>query len=523
MAHKNWTLVAAGIGSGVVFLDSSIVTVALPKIGQELPAAPLGVLEAQSYVFNSYLLTLSALLILAGALCDYYGRRRTFAIGLAGFGIASALCGVAPTMLTLILARALQGAVGALLVPGSLALLNATFQGEERGRAFGIWAGLSGATTILGPFVGGTLVDSLSWRAAFLINVPLVLFGLLITMRYVAESRDEHATGRLDWLGAAVGAIAIGGLAVGAISGQQREWRDPVAFVALGIGAVALVIFPFLMMRRPDPLVPPELFKSRNFTVTNLATLVLYGALYVSFYYTPLFLQGTLGYTAAAGGLALMPGSLFMIFFSTRFGALAERFGPRRFMAAGPVIMALGLLWYARLPADSMPWQARPGDPATLIPPGGYFVDVLPGVLLFGMGLMMMVAPLTTALMSSVPEEHSGLASAINNAISRIGPQLVGALVFVAITASFYQSLAAQAPAIDVSQPDVRAHVSPLNPPPDDLPPDLAEAVRRASAMAYHLAMVVSAGMLLLGAGISAVGISDRQLTASNAPAVPPG
>ncbi|MGH2406127.1 MAG: MFS transporter, partial [bacterium] len=300
MDHKRWTLIVAILGSGIVFLDSTIVNVALPKIGEQLPTTLFGVLEGQSYVYNGYLLTLSALLILAGALNDFYGRRRMFAMGLAGFGVTSALCGIAPTMELLILFRVLQGGAGALLVPGSLALITATFQGEEQGRAFGLWAGASGATTILGPFIGGVLVDTISWRVAFLMNIPLVAPALWATLTHVRESRDEEATGQFDWLGAFVVALAVGGLSFGAIYGQQREWRDPLGFIALAVGGAATLVFPFLMARSPHPLVPLHLFRSRNFTVTNLSTLVIYGALYVAFYYTPLFMQGTLGYTAAA-------------------------------------------------------------------------------------------------------------------------------------------------------------------------------------------------------------------------------
>ena len=269
---QRWTLVAAVLGSGIVFLDSSVVNVALPQIGRQLPVHLFGVLEGQTYVYNGYLLTLSALLILAGALNDYYGRRRMFAIGLVGFGLTSVLCGLAPNLELLVVFRLLQGAAGAVLVPGSLSLIAATFSGPAQARAYGIWAGASSGTTLLGPFVGGVLVDTVSWRAAFLINVPLVLLALYAVLRHAEESRDEEASPRFDWLGAGVVALGVGGLAFGAIYGQQREWRDPLAFVALGIGALATVGLPFLMTRRHHPLIPPELFRSRNFTVVNLST-----------------------------------------------------------------------------------------------------------------------------------------------------------------------------------------------------------------------------------------------------------
>jgi EmrB/QacA subfamily drug resistance transporter len=513
---KRWILVAAVLGSGIVFLDSTVVNVALPRIGRDLPRSFLGVLEGQSYVYNAYLLTLSSLLILAGALSDFYGRKRMFLYGLAGFGATSVLCGLAPSMELLVLFRILQGAAGALLVPGSLALLTANFSGEEQGRAFGTWAGASGATTILGPVLGGLLVDTISWRAAFFINVPLVVVAVWATLKHIPESRDEQATPHFDWLGAAVVALAVGGLAFGAIYGQQRAWRDPIGYIALAVGVLATIALPILMVRSAHPLIPPQLFRSRNFTVTNISTLVIYGALYVTFYYLTLFQQGTLGYTAAAAGAGAIPGSLLLIFFSRRFGALAARYGPKWFMAIGPVLMALGVMWYARVPATSAPWRLQPSDPSTYLPPLSYLVDFLPGSLIFGAGLTMMVAPLTTALMTSVPVRNSGVGSAINNAISRVGPQLAGALIFIFLTANFYAALASKLPGVDVSSTSFRNTVSPLNTPPDL---HLVALVRDASTSSFHLAMLVGAGLLLVGALMNAIGIRNADSLRRQQPA----
>ncbi len=504
--RRRWILVAAVLGSGIVFLDSTVVNVALPRIGRDLPRLWFGVLEGQSYVYNAYLLTLSALLILAGALSDYYGRKRLFLYGLVGFGLTSVLCGLAPNMELLVLFRVFQGVAGAILIPGSLALLTANFEGEAQGRAFGLWAGASGATTILGPFVGGLLVDTISWRAAFLINVPLILIALWATYVHVPESRDETATAHFDWLGSAIVALAVGGLAFGTIYGQQRDWQDPLGYVALAVGVLFTIGLPFYMARAPRPLIPLSLFRSRNFTVTNISTLVIYGSLYVTFYYLTLFMQGTIGYTAAAAGLAGIPGALFLTFLSPRFGALAGRVGSRLFMAVGPAIMALGVLWYARMPATSTPWHLEPQSPSTFLPPLSYVIDLLPGGIIFGLGLCMLVAPLTTALMRSVPAHNAGLGSAINNAISRVGPQLAGALVFVFITASFYSYLAARRPDLNVNDPNFRKAVSPLN--PSGLPL-MADLVRDASTTAFHLAMIVGAALLILGAIVNAVGIQD--------------
>lgn len=493
-----------------MFLDGSVVTVALPKIGQELPAAFLGLLEGQSYVYNAYLLILSALLIIAGALNDYHGRQRMFAAGLAGFGATSALCGLAPTMEFLVAARILQGAAGALLVPGALALITANFQGGDQGRAFGAWAATSGATSILGPLLGGVLVDTLSWRMVFLINLPLVALGLWATLRYVPESRDPSASGRFDWVGAAVIAAAVGGLAFGATYGQQRDWREPLAYWALGLGILGTVAFPALMLKRAHPLVPPHLFRSRNFTVTNLATFLIYGALYVSFYYIPIFLQGTLGYTALGAGLSFLLDPILLVLLSTRFGVWATRYGPRRFMAVGPVLMAAGFWWIARVPVGSEAWKARLDALSSFVPPMSYVVDILPATILLGLGLSVVVAPLTSALMQSIPEENAGLASAINNAISRVGSPLVGALIFVVVTGQFYAALAGIVPGLNPSDPALRDLVSPLNPPGPGAPPALVEAARQASTNVFHFAMGVGASLMLAGAIAAATGITDR-------------
>ena len=513
MPVKRWILVAAVLGSGIVFLDSLVVNVALPRIGHDLPRTFLGILEGQSYVYNGYLLSLCALLILAGALTDYYGRKRMFAIGLAAFGVTSLLCGLAPTMETLVLFRILQGAAGALLVPGSLALITANFEGEEQGRAFGIWAGASAATTILGPVVGGILVDSVSWRAVFFINIPLILVALWATSVHVPESRDEEASRHFDWIGAGIVGLAVGGLAFGAIFGAQRDWRDPTGFIGLGVGILMTAILPFYMARTAHPLIPLSLFRSRNFTVTNLATLLIYGALYVNGYYVILFMQGTLGYSAVAAGLTFLPGSIFLIGLSPRVGRLASRIGPRWFMALGPAVMALAVLWYSRIPAQSLPWALHTNQPGTFLPPRSYFIDFLPASILFGIGISLLVAPLTTALMRSVPVHVAGVASAINNAISRVGPQLAGALVFIFVTNSFYGYLSDHLSTLlvgaDVNAPSFRSRISPLNTPLD---PTLVALVRDASIAAFHLAMLISALLLVLGALISALGISNARV-----------
>lgn len=500
---QRWTLTATVLGSAVVFLDSTVVNVALPRIGQELRSGLFGVLEAQSYVYNGYLLTLSALLILAGALSDAYGRRRMYAVGLVGFGVTSALCGLAPSMDVLILGRLLQGVAGALLVPGSLALIRAGFPEGEQGRAIGVWSAASSATTLLGPLVGGVMVDTVGWRVAFLINVPLVLLALY-ALRAVPESGGVRA-GRFDWVGSLVVALAVGGLAFGAIRGQEQGWRDPGAFVALGLGALATLVFPFWMARVPHPLVPLSLFRSRTFAAINLSTFLIYGALYVSGYYQAIFFQGTLGYTALAAGAVGLPIGLALSLFSAPVGAMAGRYGPRPFLVAGPLLMALGLLWLARIPLSSLPWRATPGD---LWPSSGYLPDVLPAMLAFAAGLCLLVAPLTAALMVSVPGEQAGLGSAINNAVSRVGPQLAGALIFVLITLGFQADLERRSPQLT---PQQRSQAAPLNPPPQTLSPDAQTAVRQSSLRAFHQAMGLCAVLLGAGAMVNAVGLPSRR------------
>jgi EmrB/QacA subfamily drug resistance transporter len=509
MNRKTGTLLAAILGSGVVFLDSTVVNVALQRIGQDLPSGIFGVLEGQSYVYTGYLLSLSSLLILAGALADAYGRRRLFVIGLVGFLVTSVACGLAPTLETLILFRIVQGGAGALLVPGSLALLTTTFQGEERGRAFGLWAAMSAATAILGPVVGGVLVETISWRAVFFLNVPLIALALWASWRYVEESSDAAANRHLDWVGAAVVALAVGGLSFGAIYGQQHNWADAIGPAALVVGAIAAVAFVILMARERNPLVPLSLFRSRNFAVTNLSTFLIYGALYVVGYNQSIFSQGTLLYSAAAAGFIGVPGAALLVVLSPRMGALAARYGTRVFMTVGPALMALGILWLTRMPADSSAWVLQAGSPASWVPPASYFVDFLPSGLLFGLGIATTVAPLTTTLMASIPQERSGLGSAINNAISRVGPQLAGALIFVAVTGAFYADLANRVPGIDTTSPQIRQQIPPLNQPDSSVVPAVALAAHDSSTDSFHLAMALAAGMLLAGAVVNGIGIRD--------------
>ncbi|HJW21222.1 MAG TPA: MFS transporter [Candidatus Limnocylindrales bacterium] len=499
-------LLATIAGSAMVFLDGTVVNVALPKIGQELPATLVGVLEGQVYVSAGYLATLSALLVLAGALGDHYGRRRMFSLGLIGFTVASVLCGLSPSLEVLILARILQGVAGALLVPGSLAILTATFEGPARGRAIGLWAAATAALNLLGPVLGGILVTTLTWRLAFLINLPIGLVAIWLTVRAVPESRRADA-GSLDWLGAAVVGLAVAGLSFGAIRSREQEWHDPLALGILVAGAIAAVAFPFLMARRRDPLVPLGLFRDRRFSAINLSTFLIYGALYTQFVVQSLFLQGALGYTPLAAALVGVPGTLFLILVSAKAGELASRIGARRFLVGGPLLMAVGASVWLLVGASSTAWLASITEPATLVPPVAAVVGPFLAATIFGAGISIVVAPLTTVLMSSVPVDRAGLGSAINNAVSRIGQPLVIAAVFIGVTGSFYATLAAAVPGLDPNDPALHASIQPLNAPPEGTDPAIVVAARAASTDAFHLAIAVSIALLLLGAVVNWWGI----------------
>lgn len=505
------TLGAAILGSAIVFLDGTFVYLALQRMGADLSSTLIGRLEGQTYVTSGYLATLAAFLVLAGALGDYYGRRRMFLIGLIGFGATSVLCGLAPNMELLVVGRLAQGIAGALLVPGSLSIITHTFEGPGRARAFGLWAAVTSALATLGPPVGGILVELAGWRALFLINVPLVLFAGWLTWRYMDESREESASSRFDWLGAIVAAVAIGGLAFGAIRGYQTNWGEPLAVGALGLGAVALVAFPVLMARSDHPLVPLGLFRIRGFSTINLSTLLIYGALYTNAGFQALFLQGTLGYTPLGAALIGLPTGILLTLLSTRIGTLSGRRGVRPFLVIGPVVMAAGVLWWLSVGPSSAPWTASLSNAPSLVPPIDALIGPLPGVVVFGIGLSMLVAPLTTGLMNSVPVRNAGIASAINNALSRVGQPLVAAAVFIVVSGAFYATLAAAVPGTDPGSPELRAAYQALNPPPRDAPPALAAAAKAASTEAYHLAVIVAAGLLLAGAAVNAIGLRKNE------------
>ena len=405
-AAGRWVLLATVLGSGIVMIDSTVVNVALPHIGADLGAGFGGL----QWVINAYTLTLAALILLGGSLGDHYGRRRIFLIGVVWFAVASAACGLAPNVETLVTARALQGVGGALLTPGSLALISASFRGVDRAAAIGAWSGLGGLAGAVGPFVGGFLVEW-SWRAVFLINLPLAAVVVAVTVLRVPESRDPDSPPGLDVSGTALAALGLGALTFG-LTNLGSGGVTAGGLFAVGAGALALAAFIVVERRSTHPLVPPSLFGDNNFRVTNAMTLMIYGALGVVFLFLVLQLQTVAGFSPVAAGAALLPVTAIMLVFSSRAGALANRIGPRLPMTLGPLLSAAGLLLMLRIG-----------------PQASWIADVLPAALVFGAGLALVVAPLTAAVLDSAPDRLAGAASGVNNAVARAGGLLAVAVI----------------------------------------------------------------------------------------------
>lgn len=397
-----WVLTATIIGSGMVFLDGTVVNVALPSIAREMGAD----FKALQWVLNGYMVTLTALLLLGGSLGDRLGRRTVFVWGLCGFTASSVICGLAPTPAVLIVARAAQGVGGALLVPGSLAIIGSVFHEDDRGRAIGLWSGLAGVATSIGPFLAGWLIDVASWRSAFFINVPLALVAVVVAVRHVPDTRSPRPGG-LDLPGAASATIGLAGISYAAIDHAGVD-----ALVAGIAGVVILGTFIMIEHRSATPMMPLGLFRSRQFSGTNLATLAIYAALAVAMFLITLRLQVTLGYSALAAGGSLVPFSVLLLLFSPAAGQLGQRVGPRLPLTTGPLISAVGLLLLARV------------DRGTT-----YLTGILPGIIVFGAGMTVLVAPLTAAVLASVDDAMSGIASGINNAVSRLAGLLAVAVV----------------------------------------------------------------------------------------------
>ncbi|MFD3499851.1 MFS transporter [Streptomyces sp. NPDC058676] len=404
-----WILFTTVLGSSMALLDSTVVNVALPRIGRDLDAD----LAALQWTVNAYMLTLAGLILLGGALGDRFGRRKIFVIGVLWFAAASLLCGIAPNAEFLIAARALQGVGGALLTPGSLAIIQASFHPDDRGRAVGLWSGFGGVGAAVGPFVGGWLVDGPGWRWVFLLNVPLALLCAPIAVRHVPESGDGRAHTRFDVLGAVLGALALALVTFALI--EARAGSVVVVLTAV-LGVAAAVVFVVVERRRADPMMPTDIFASRQFTAVNLVTLCVYAAFGGFFFLAALQLQVVVGYSALGAGTALLPTTALMLLFSARSGALATRIGPRVPLTVGPLLCAAGMLLMLRV---------GPG--------ASYVVDVLPALLVLGLGMVTLVAPLTATVLGSVDTARAGLASGINNAAARAaGLIAVAALPLIA-------------------------------------------------------------------------------------------
>src|SRR4051812_21482346 len=423
-AQKRLTLAAAILGSITAFIDSTVVNVALPRIREDLG----GGLAGQQWLTDAYLLTLGSLLLVGGALGDLYGRRRIFALGLAGFGVASVLCAAAPSITALIVARGLQGMAAALLVPNTLGLIVARFEPGERGAAIGTWTAWSGIALVLGPLAGGLLLAAGSWRWIFAVNLVPVAIALELVRRLDA-THDVPSGGRVDVVGGVLATLGLGGPVYALIEGPSRGWGSPVILVPLIGGLLLLVAFAFYERRASHPMLSLDLFRQRNFAVGNVATLAIYGGLSAVPFFLVLFLQQIGGYTALESGLALLPVSAIMFALSRRWGAMADQFGPRIFMGGGPVIGGAGLALLTRIDASA-----------------DYASQVLPAILVFGLGLSLTVAPLTATVLGGVAEEHAGIASAVNNAVARVGGLLAVAAIGAVVAASFSSTVQERLP-----------------------------------------------------------------------------
>jgi EmrB/QacA subfamily drug resistance transporter len=407
-AAGRWVLLATVLGSSLAFIDSTVVNIALPVIGRELGGGAAGL----QWIVNGYSLSLASLILLGGSLGDRYGRKRLFQIGVGWFATASLLCGLAPTMELLIGARVLQGIGGALLTPGALAILEASFVREDRARAIGAWSGLGGIGGALGPFLGGWLVQTANWRFIFLINVPVALLVMLVAARHVPESSNPGAARELDVAGVLTGAVGLGGLTYGFTAWPAHGPGSARVLISLAVGVAGMVAFVLTERRSRHPMLPLEIFGSKVFTAANLVTFLVYAANGGVFFLVVLNLQVVSGFSPLAGGLALLPVTALMVLLSARAGALAQRIGPRLPMTVGPLVCALALVGLSRIGAGAAYWP-----------------DVLPPVIVLGVGLSLLVAPLTATALGALDDAHAGIASGVNNAVARAAGLLAVAVL----------------------------------------------------------------------------------------------
>ncbi len=461
---QRFTLVAAILGSAVVAIDGTIVNIALPAIQDDLG----GGLQAQQWISNAYLLTLASLILIGGSLGDIFGRRRMFAIGVGAFGLFSIACAAAPNIDVLIAARALQGAAGALLAPSSLAIIAAAFSDRERGAAIGSWTAWGGIAVIVGPLAGGLIVDNASWRWIFAINVPVVLVTLAFVRAAVPDAPTVRR--RVDLLGAGLCAIGLAGVVFGLIEQPRFGWGSPTIVLSLVVGFGSLSAFVVYERRAEHPMLRLDLFARRNFAVANLETFTVYAGLAVVFFFLFIFLQQVAGYSALRAGLTTIPSTLIMFALSRRMGALADRYGPRLFLSAGPLTSAAGIALFLRVGMTA-----------------SYLADLLPALVVFSLGLATTVAPLTATVLADADETDAGIASAINNAIARVGGLIgisaVGAIVVGSLSGDSF-------------------------------------AANQASVDAFHEAMMICALLVAGGGIVAAFGIENprRRIEATGCP-----
>jgi EmrB/QacA subfamily drug resistance transporter len=495
---KRLTLIATIMGSGIALLDGTVVNVALPTIQRDLG----GGLAAQQWVLNGYLLTLGSLILIGGSLGDLFGERRIFALGVGGFGVASLGCALAPSIGALIAARAVQGVAGALLVPSALATIVATFPESERGPAIGSWTAWGGIATVIGPLAGGELLAIASWRWIFLINIPFVIACVTLILAVIPRAeRGARGKRTVDVLGALLGALGLAGPVFALIEQPRLGWSSPAVVGPLIAGVVLLVCFALHEARTRDPMLPLGLFRRRNFSAGNIETFSMYAGLSIMLFFLVLFLQQIGGYTPLQSGLATLPVTLLMFILSRRFGGLADRFGPRLFMGAGPLVSACGLLLFQRVGVHV-----------------DYVSAVLPALVVFGIGLAMTVAPLTAAVLAGAEESQAGIASGVNNAVARIAGLLGTAAIGAVVAASFSSSLSShlsgmaldgparaavqQAKRLPLGRPDVHA-----------LPAAQAHAVtvaaEDASLRSFHIGLGVAAALVAIGGLAGAAGIRN--------------
>ena len=493
---KRLTLAAAIMGSFVVSVDATVVNVALPAIEQDLG----GGLAGQQWVVNAYLLFLGSLILIGGSLGDLYGEQRVFRIGLSGFGAVSALCAVAPSIEVLVGARALQGVFGALLTPTALAIIVTTFPPGERGAAVGAWTAWSGIGTVVGPLVGGQLVDSFSWRLIFAINVPFVLVALALSTK-IPPAQGRVPGQRLDVVGAVLAALGLMGPTFALIEQPRLGWGDPAVWLPLVAGAILFAAFLAWERRTPQPMLPLGMFRVRNFSVGNLETLAIYAGLGLVFFLLAIYLQQVAGYEAVEAGATTLPTTVLMFLLSRRFGALADRYGPRFFMGFGPLVAAGGMLLFQRVDADV-----------------DFVTDLLPAIGVFSLGLSMTVAPLTATVLAAADETNAGMASAVNNAVARVAGLLATAAVGAVIASQFGAALDARlddrslSPAGREAVAAAKERMFGTIEAPSARPGErvlLTRAGRDASTQAFHTAMGIAAALVAAGGLLGLAAIQD--------------